>query len=232
MKNQELAIVFDKDRALKYDSQFKKMDAFKDALHLCMQLKFADLPENANILCVGAGTGAEILAMAKIFPNWQFTAVEPSGPMLTVCRKKAEAAGITARCTFHEGYIDSLPESGAFDAATSILVSQFIMDDMERIAFFKAINNHLKPAGLLISADISADLESKNFASLKNVWLQMMLYCGMPEESVHNMIKPFGETVSVQSLEKTANLIAKGGFTNPILFCQTLLIHAWYAEKV
>jgi len=232
MKNQEVPIVFDEDRALKYDTQFKKMDALKEALHLCMQLTLTNLPEKANILCVGAGTGAEILALAKAFPHWQFTAVEPSAPMLNVFRKKAEAAGISARCTFHEGYVDSVPEDTLFDAATSILVSQFIVDDIERIAFFKTINYRLKPSGLLISADISADLDSENFESLKNVWLEMMLYCGMPEESVHDMIKPFGKTISVQSPEKTANLIAESDFKNPVLFCQTLLIHAWYAQKV
>jgi hypothetical protein len=65
-----------------------------------------------------------------------FTAVEPSGPMLDVCRPPAEAEGIASRCDFHEGYLDSLPAGERYDAATCFLVSQFILDEQERSGFF------------------------------------------------------------------------------------------------
>ena len=95
------------------------------------------------MLCVGAGTGAELSYLAERFPGWRFTAVEPSAPMLEVCRRRAEAQGIEGRCIFHEGYLESLPPSEPFDAATSLLVSQFILDPEERSGFFRAIAGRL-----------------------------------------------------------------------------------------
>ena len=45
------------------------------------------LPEDAQILAVGAGTGVEISHLAAVFPKWRFTALDPSGAMLAECRR-------------------------------------------------------------------------------------------------------------------------------------------------
>ena len=57
-KNDESPKSFNKDVALSYDKQFSKLAPMKDALHLCMQMVLLDLPSEANVLCVGVGTGA------------------------------------------------------------------------------------------------------------------------------------------------------------------------------
>lgn len=60
-------------------------------------------PVNAHILCVGAGTGREVLYLAKQFPEWQFMVLEPAANMMDICQKNVERAGLTSRCEFHQG---------------------------------------------------------------------------------------------------------------------------------
>jgi len=227
---QEPIVVFDQQRASVYDGLFAKLAPRRDALHLFIRLVLSELPADANILCVGAGTGAEIAALAVAFPLWRFTAVEPAAPMLDICRQRAEDYGITPRCTFHEGYLDTLPASEPFHAATSLLVSHFLLQTGERREFFRQIAARLLTGGLLVSADITGDQSSPAYQSLLEVWLRMLRYTDMPEAQVEQMPTVLGRDIGVLPPQQVASLIASAGFDPPVLFFQTLLIHAWYAK--
>ncbi|NQZ83228.1 MAG: class I SAM-dependent methyltransferase [Colwellia sp.] len=229
-KNAESPKSFNKDVASSYDKQFSKLAPMKDALHLCMQIVLSDLPSEANVLCVGVGTGAELIALAKAFPKWKFTAVEPAASMLNVFRQKADELGISERCTFHEGYLDSLPEPELFDAATSILVSQFIIQPEKRSEFFREIGKRLNPNGYIINADLAGDMAESNTIDFFDVWLRMLAYSGKTEEQVEQYRSSFGKNVAVLPRPHIEDIIVTGGFTAPILFCQTLFIHAWYSR--
>lgn len=229
-KDDESPKFFNKDVASSYDKQFSKLAPMKDALHLCMQMVLSDIPLEANILCVGVGTGAELIALAKAFPKWKFTAVEPAASMLNVFRQKADELRISERCTFHEGYLDSLPESELFDAATSILVSQFISQTEKRTAFFLNIGKRLKPNGYIINADLAGDMSKPSTIDFFDVWLNMLAYSGMSEDKIGQYRESFGKNVSVLPISHVEDLIVTAGFSAPILFCQTLFIHAWYSR--
>lgn len=136
MQNQESAIVFDEERASTYDEKAAKVAPLRDVLHLLTRLILSELPADARVLCVGVGTGLELIYLAQEFPQWQFTAVGPATAMLDTCRQKAEECGVASRCTWHEGYLDSLPTSAPFDAATCLLVSHFFMQQEERRKIF------------------------------------------------------------------------------------------------
>lgn len=222
--------LFGKDDASSFDAQRAKLAPIRDALHLLTGLVLSELPVDARILCVGAGTGEELLALAERFPQWRFTAVDPAGPMLAVCRQRAEAAGIAARCTFHEGYLDTVPESDPFDAATSFLVSHFLQVE-QRKAFFKEIARRLAPGGILLSADIASDLSSTKHERLLEVWTRMLRYSGMPDKKVEQLRSAFGRDLSVLPAAQVQTLIGSSGFDTPVLFFQTLLIHGWYATR-
>ena len=231
MQRQEPPIAFGHEHAAAYDARFAKLAAMRDALHLLTSAVLADLPAESRILCVGAGTGAELIYFAQKFPQWRFAVVEPSGPMLEVCRRKAEERGITPRCVFHEGYLDSLPPSAAFDAATSLLVSQFILAPEARAGFFRAIAERLQPGGYLVSADLASDTTSATYQSLLEVWIRLMRETGSPPEQLEKMRVTYGRDVAVLPLEQVSSIIASGGFGTPVLFLQTGLIHAWYAQR-
>ena len=231
MQPQEIQAIFDR-QAPTYDQQWVRLAPIRDALNLLIATILSELPDNARILCVGAGTGAEILYLAQRFPQWHFTAVEPSAPMLAICRSRAKEAGIASRCEFHCGYLDSLPATKGFDAATSILVSQFILENAARVEFFQAIAEWLLPSGKLVSADLASDVSSDAYQSLLEVWLRMMTGADVTEEMRERMRTTYDRDVAILPPEDVASLIVSGGFQAPILFHQAGLIHAWYAMRI
>lgn len=230
MQQEELESIFNR-QASSYDEKWSKMAAIRDALHLLMQAALADLPEEARILCVGAGTGSEILFLAERFPRWHFTAVEPSVAMLEVFQRKAEEQGIANRCTLHTGYLETLPASGPFDAATSLLVSQFLLEQSARINFFRAIARRLVPGGILISSDLTADLQSIGGQDLQEVWFRLMRSTGIPIEGIEGMRVAYQKDVAVLPQNAVAEILSQAGFASPQLFAQFGLIHAWFAKR-
>jgi tRNA (cmo5U34)-methyltransferase len=231
MTNQAPANIFNQQMASSYDKMNAIFAPLRDPLNFLIRSILADLPIDARILCVGVGTGSELIDLAQAFPQWRFTAVEPAVPMLDICRQRVEEIGFISRCTFHEGYLDSLPASDSFDAATCLFVSHFIMQPEERCNFFHQIALRLRPQGYLINADIAYDLSSSDYSSILVVWLGMLKSGGVPDEGLEKMRTAYGRDVAVLTPSEVGLIIATGGFDLPVLFFQTLLMHAWYARR-
>jgi tRNA (cmo5U34)-methyltransferase len=232
MEREELKAVFDQKCASGYDQQWSKIAPLREALHLLIGAVLSDLKPDARILCVGAGTGPELIDLAERFPGWRFVAVEPSAPMLDVCRRKVEERGIAARCEFHEGYLESLPPGEAFDAATSLLVSQFILDREARTGFFRGIADRLRSGGVLVNADLSSDARPAAYQSLLDVWFRMMRTGELTPEAIEKMRAAYDRDVALLPPEEVGGIISAGGFDAPVQFLQTGLIRGWYARRV
>lgn len=230
MRSDEIKAIFDQ-QASSYDEQWAKTAPIRDGLLFLLEAVFAGLPGNARILCVGAGTGEEMVYLAKRFPQWTFAAVEPSGAMLDVCRNKAEKHGFVSRCYFHEGYLDSLPVMDRFDAATCFLVSQFILEHETRSAFFRAIAERLRPDGILASSDLASKIGSSEYEATLHVWLNMMASIGIPPEGLERMRAVYAKDVAVLPPAEVASIIQSAGFEAPVLFYQAGLIHAWFSKN-
>jgi tRNA (cmo5U34)-methyltransferase len=232
MQQEEITALFDK-QASSYDQQWSKLAPINDALHLLTRTVLSELPPKANILCVGAGTGTEILALAQTFPEWHFTAVEPSSAMLDVFRRRAEEHGISSRCVFHQGYLDSLPSSELFDAATAFLVSQFILERHVRSTFFQSIAERLCPAGVLVSSDLAGDVAATECQELLGLWFRVMTGSGTPPspEGIERMREAYRRDVAVLPPRDVRDIITRGGFDSPVLFFQAGMIHAWFAKR-
>jgi tRNA (cmo5U34)-methyltransferase len=229
--NKDPAIVFNKEMAAAYDTRNVVFTPLRDSLNFIIRAILTELPIDAQILCVGVGTGVELVDLAQAFPQWQFTAVEPAVPMLDICRQRVEESGLTSRCTFHEGYLDSLPASKSFDAATCLFVSHFILQPEERCNFFSQIARRLHPQGYLINADLAADRSSSAYLGVLAVWLGIWKSAGVPDAGLENMRAAYGRDVAVLPPSEVASIIAAGGFDAPVLFFQNLLMHAWYAKR-
>ncbi|HMR67402.1 MAG TPA: methyltransferase domain-containing protein [Anaerolineae bacterium] len=231
MEREELKAVFDQ-QASGYDQQWAKTAPIRDCLHFLLASVFAELPADARILCVGAGTGVEIASLARKFPHWRFTAVEPSGAMLEVCRHRANTEGFISRCYFHEGYLDSLPLEDRHEAATCFLVSQFILEQEARSEFFRAIAIRLRPGGILASADLASAVGSPDYEALLRAWLNMMMAAaGIPPEGLERMRAAYAKDVAILPPKLIASIIESGGFEPPVQFFQAGLIHAWFSKR-
>lgn len=230
MDKAQLEATFDQQSST-YDQQWLKLSAFRDGMHLLVASLFGSFPQRAHVLCVGAGTGAEIHYLAERFPGWEFVAVEPSSGMATAGRARAEQFGYGSRCTFHNGYLDSLPDERQFDGATCFLVSQFILDTNERVKFFRQIADRLKAGGVLASSDLAADTSSVGYDSLLDVWLRTMAAAELPPQRVQQMRDAYARDVSILPPRDVEALIGAGGFEPPVRFYQAGLIHGWYAKR-
>ena len=177
---------------------------------------------------MGAGTGAEILDLAEAYPGWRFTTVDPSKPMLDRCRARTDEAGLRERCSFVEGYVDTVPAASSFDGATAILVSQFLLDEDERRAFFRAIAARLAPQAPLVMGDLAChDLASEELELWKRAWL----LAGIPAENVAKIEEVFENKVAVLRPGEVANIIAESGFDAPLRSFQCLLMYSWIARR-
>ncbi|MEX0739862.1 MAG: class I SAM-dependent methyltransferase [Pseudohongiella sp.] len=230
MNKAEITVLFDQ-MAPDYDSQWANTAALRNCMYMLLESMFFELPEDAHILCVGAGTGAELTFLAQKHPGWRFTAVEPSAAMLAICQQQAEKQGVASRCRFHHGYLESLTTTEPYDAATCFLVSQFILDERERSLFFADISHKLKAGGLLASADLASDTDSPEYDVLLQSWMHMMSVAGLSSEALEYMRNAYKHDVGVMSPDRTAAVITAGGFALPVLFFQAGLMHAWTARK-
>lgn len=227
----ETPVGFDEQHAASYDDRFAEIAAIRDALHLQLRAILSVLSPEAHLLCAGAGTGAELLALAAHFPRWRFTAVEPSASMMALCRRRAADHGFSDRCTFHTGYLDTLPAAEHFDAATSLLVSHFVTDRSARRDYFRQIAMRLRPEGWLVCADLCGDQTTPEHARLEEMWFRLMTFTGQTDEQRTGMVAAWRKHVAFLPLPDYEALLTAAGFGAPTLFHQALMIRGWFARR-
>lgn len=223
---------FDEEHAAIYDSQFGNMAPMRDGLNLTATLALAPLPADAHILCAGAGTGAEVLTLAAAHPGWRFCLADPATAMLAVARQKLDAAGYLGRCTFHDGYLETLEQGARYDGATSLLVSHFLTDTGEREAYFREIATRLKPGALFVNADLASDLDDAGFESLMNIWIRGMQASEMAAGQKTQYRENFGNAFAAHTPQAVEAMMKAAGFGDPVQIYQGMLIRSWVTTRI
>ena len=220
---------FDERAAAAYDQRNSALKPISDCLHFLMRMVLADMPEEARVLCIGVGTGAEILVLAEARPGWTFVGVDPAPEMLEVAKTRLGDAGLLGRCRLVPGYVDGVRENG-FDAAMALLVAHFIQLT-DRPAFYEAVLARLKPGGRFVSAEISCDLDSPEFPAMLKDWEQVQALMGATEASLAALPDMLRSVLGVVTPAQTETLCREAGFTSPITFFQASMIRGWHARK-
>lgn len=230
MNNSELQELFDKQAPI-YDERWGKLSTLNQCLYFLLDYVFAPLPEQAKILSVGTGTGKELIHLAQHKPQWQFTVVEPSSEMMQRCQQAVTDAGFAERCSFHQGYIESLAITEKHHAATCFLVSHFILNPSERSTFFQHIANQLLPEGLLASSDLCFDKHSAQYPLMLKLWMRLMSELVENDMTIEELAEVYAKDVDLLPAGEIVNIITKGGFKEVLPFYQGGMIQAFCAKK-
>jgi tRNA (cmo5U34)-methyltransferase len=221
---------FTEELAKKYDKRNGRLAPITDALHFLTRLILEDRPEKSRVLCVGVGTGADILALAEAFPGWSFVGVEPSLSMLNVCRERMASADVLERCEFVHGFVNDVPSEPEFDVATALLVGHFVKRE-HRSSFYRGIVDRLRDGGCFVNAEISYDLDSATFPSMVRNWQSIQRLMGGTDESLRAVPQQLRETLAVLAPDEVEEIIGESGVVAPVRFFQAFMIAGWYALK-
>jgi len=221
---------FNKEASQAYDERNSKLAPIADNMHFLIRLVLKNLPARSRILCVGVGTGAEILSLSKTFPEWTFLGLDPSAEMLEVCSERLRNAGVLDRCELIHGYVQDLPTGENFDAAVSVLVGHFVKRE-ERLSFYQNITSRIRSDGYLVNTEISFDLNSQEFPSMLKNWEQVQSHMGATAESLASLPMQLREMLTVLPPAEIESLMRQSGITMPVRFFQSFMISGWYGRK-
>ncbi|WP_233210684.1 class I SAM-dependent methyltransferase [Pantoea sp. ICBG 985] len=230
MMTQNTNDIFNEEFARQYDAYNGKHQPIADNLHLLISLVLDNTPPQARVLCVGVGTGSEIIRLAQQHPEWQFTGVDPSPDMLAVCTEKLTAAGIRARCQLHQGYLNDVPVTADYDVVLCLLVTHFIQHP-QRAGIYQQMQQQLKPGGRLVTAEIAGDVQDTGFDEQLLFWKTMHESASGRAQNLDEMKQMLTQRLLLLPAAQTEALMAQAGFTPPQRFFQSLLIHGWTARK-
>ncbi len=218
-------VPFGEAHARIYDQQNARLQPLIGAVHFGARTLLSELPEDADILVVGVGTGAELLYLAEHQPGWRFTGIDPAPAMIEVCTRRVAQAGIAQRCTLHVGTVDELRREARFDAATCILVSHFLREREARVGLFAEIASRVKAGGLLVNAEL-APPPGWESNGLMELWFGML----DPGANARERREGMSRHVAFASPAEIAEMMREGGFCDPVVFVQSVLIHAFYSR--
>lgn len=180
------------------------------------------VPEEAQILVLGAGGGLELKALATAYPGWRFTGVDPAGAMLDLA---ARTLGSEAhRAELITGYIDDAPP-GPFDGAVCLLTLHFLGAE-ERTRTAAAIRDRLKPGAPFVAAHGSYPQDAT-----RDQWLDryaaFAIASGAVPEQAHGARDAVSKAVNMLSPEQDEAVLRAAGFRDVTPFYAAFTWRGW-----
>ncbi|MCF5705059.1 class I SAM-dependent methyltransferase [Pseudomonas syringae] len=225
---------FDTARASEYAQQSRIALAGYDACHdlaACMLAASLGQSRSAKVLVVGAGgTAQEIIAMGALEPDWTFTAVDPSAPMLEAATQQLQANDLLPRTQVHLGQVEDLPADESFDAATLIGVLHHLPGDAAKQQILRAVQARLKPGAPLIVAGNHYAYASQPL--LLQAWGQRWRQQGASAQEVQAKLGKILQGADPPHSEAAVQqLLHDAGFGQATRFFSSLFWGAWLVCK-
>jgi tRNA (cmo5U34)-methyltransferase len=229
---------FDSKRALAYDDTVARAIPGYATLHDVIAAVTASLlPQEARILVVGAGTGAEILRLGVHQPGWVFLGLDPAEDMLAVARERLTLAEgrLIDRVDLMAGTLEDLSRDppSPFDAVLCVLVSHFLPDTAEgKAALFAGMAAVMKPGAPLILADFLPPEPPLPGAELMEAaWIAWQRDRQIPEDAITRGLAHARAKTHPVGPERLGTLLDGAGFTAPRRLFQALHVHGWLSFR-
>lgn len=119
---------------------------------LALHLTGLDPAAPLTVADIGCGTGAATLALARLLPRAQITAVDFLAPFLAKLQQRGEAAGVADRVVPLQASMSELPFA---DAQFDLLWSEGAIYNMGFENGVKGWRRFLKPGGVLVASELT-----------------------------------------------------------------------------
>lgn len=223
---------FNAKKAQAYDEGVAKVIPGYGLMHDLARLFLErELPSKANVLVVGAGTGAEIVGIGATNPGWRFVGVDPAADMLDVARRRVADAGLDGRVRLHHGRLDDIADDAAFDAATLILVMQFVAGVEAKAALLRAVARRLKPGAPLLLVDLHGEPKSPAFAKLADTWRSWQFFAGVEPSVVEDTFRNLVGDIDFVPKSAITRMLEDAGFATIHPFFRALAFGGWIAWR-
>ena len=228
------AAKFDPARAGEYEQQSRIALAGYDACHelaACMLAAALGSGGVAQVLVAGAGGGArEIVIAGALEPQWRFTAVDPSQPMMDLAVARLTEAGLLNRTDVVLGTVDELPPDARFDAATLIGVLHHLPGDEAKRAILRSLALRLKPGAPLVLAGNHYAYASQPL--MLRAWGERWRMQGATADEVKAKLGRILQGADPPHSEAAvASLLSDAGFGPPTRFFSSLFWGAWLSTR-
>ncbi|MCP5004211.1 MAG: class I SAM-dependent methyltransferase [Planctomycetes bacterium] len=214
-----------------YDEKIRKVIRGYGEMHdLSYYLLKDNLQETAEILVSGIGTGNEAITYARGQKSWHIFGVDPTPEMVQSAKKKISQLGLTNQIEVIEGKVENI-EKIDFDAATSILVMQFLKDNGDKEKYLQNISTKLKKGAKLILIDLEGEKNSANFNLLLSAW-KCHQYCTRADtEQIDKDFENVDSDLQFIAEKRINELLQAIGFIKVCKFYQSYLFGGYISEK-
>jgi len=184
------------------------------------------VPDDGQVLVLGAGGGLDLKAFAEAHPQWRMLGVDPAAPMLALAEQTL--GPLMAQVTLLEGYIDDAPRT-VFDGATCLLTLHFLTVE-QRLHTLRELRQRLRAGAPLVVAHHSVPQDAPG----KHRWLQRYAAfaeaSGIPRADTQRAAEAIAERLPLLSPEQEVALLQEAGFENVELFYAGFSFRGWVAH--
>ncbi len=233
MSADDVARVFEAERAQAYDHRIRAAIPGYDALHVLACAAIAEATGGqGRVLVAGAGTGAECVALGLACPALHVVGIDPAADMLVQAERKVADHGLTGRVRLYACTVGELPDFEKYDAATLLLVMHFLPDDGAKAGLLAELAGRLKPGAPLVLADLFGPPWDESWqGQLRRMWRHLQLSAGLAEAEVARGFKHVDRDIHPLAEARLAALLDQAGFGPPQPFFRALCFGGWVARR-